>query len=457
MVDPYPHKKTLFAIAVILSAFFWIGLVFVLEAAVDRYVTTFGFDSVAAALAVFLIVAYVAGHLRQARRVAYLRGHAVEIGPKQHPDLYARLRSTCKRLGIKDRPNAYLFQNPEVPDCFSLRFGKVSYLALNGEVIGTLTDRQGAIDFVMGHELGRIRDRQARWMPFIFPALVLPLLGPAYARASVYSYDRDGIAACKAKVDAAFALAVIASGSRRWKSFNIPQFASQSAGSTGFWMSLDELSSSVPWLSKRMAHLRAIATNSDAFLPRRNPFAYLVAALIPHIGTRAWRGVLRLIVVVLWIAVVIHVGTVSYQQLTRYGVVDIIMDRLPNITAGQPKPVDGKASTSAKPAREPVVKRPEQAYVRLHADLRALGELALARQGEQGGIPCEIGDAIKPRLNYPWQRYAFSCDEPVVYTVIGHGEFEPGRASHIRKYDWKNKQLILGPSPREASGAAPTP
>ena len=140
-------------------------------------------------------------------------------GPARHVITSYSIHYT-KLYEVAETPDTYLFQNPEIPDCFSVRFRGQNFLALNGEVVGTLTERQGAIDFVMGHEIGRINDHHARWIPFIFPAMVLPLLGPAYARAKVYSYDRYGIAACKAKVDAAFALAVVASGSRRWKSFN---------------------------------------------------------------------------------------------------------------------------------------------------------------------------------------------------------------------------------------------
>jgi hypothetical protein len=80
------------------------------------------------------------------------------------------------------------------------------------------------------------------------------------------------------------------------------------------------------------------------------------------------------------------------------------------------------------------------------ADLKQLGGLALARQGARGDIPCEIGNPEAIKLRYRWTRYAFSCDEPIVYTMIEHGEFEPGRLAHIRKYDWKKKRILAGQS-----------
>jgi Zn-dependent protease with chaperone function len=415
-----------------LSALFWVSLALLLKAAADHYLLSLGFDYVAASLALLIILAYLALLLRKARLVAYLRGNAVEIGLNQHPDLHSRLKAVCKRLQVDEIPDAYLFQNPEIPDCFSVRFRGQSFLALNGEVVGALTERQGAIDFVMGHEIGRINDRHERWIPFIFPTMVLPLLGPAYARAKVYSYDRYGIAACKAKVDAAFALAVVASGSRRWKSFNISQFASQSSASSGFWMALNELSSPVPWLSKRVAHLRAIATSSATFIPRRNPLAHLAAMFVPHLGVHPWSGFWRLLLIVLWMAVVPHAVVVGYQQLQGSGIIDHFA---PRFTA-----LPSKAKTAPRRAEA------ETPYARLDADLRQLGELARARRRAAGDIPCDIGNTASLTLNYRWQRYAYSCSEPVVYTAVERGEFEPGRPAHVRKYDWEHRRIVLGPA-----------
>lgn len=431
-VDRYPHQRRLFAIAVILAVLFWVSLALFLKAVADYYLLTLGFDYVAASLALLIILAYLALLLRKARLVAYLRGNAVEIGPNQHPDLHSRLKAVCKRLQVAETPDTYLFQNPEIPDCFSVRFRGQSFLALNGEVVGTLTERQGAIDFVMGHEIGRINDRHARWIPFIFPTMVLPLLGPAYARAKVYSYDRYGIAACKAKVDAAFALAVVASGSRRWKSFNISQFASQSSAGSGFWMALNELSSPVPWLSKRVAHLRAIATSSATFIPRRNPLSYLAAMLVPHLGARPWSGFWRLLLFVLWMAVVPYAVMVSYQQLQRSGIIDEFALRFTTPRLQAPARPSSRAESQAP-------------YARLDADLQKLGELARARRRAAGDIPCDIGKTAALKLNYGWQRYAYSCNESVVYTAVERGEFEPGRPAYVRKYDWNRRRIIAGP------------
>ena len=77
----------------VLSALFWIGLAFLFKMAVEDGLLVIGVDRFAIGAAVLIILAYLVAHLRKARRVAYLRGEAVEIGTKQHPDLFSLFQS----------------------------------------------------------------------------------------------------------------------------------------------------------------------------------------------------------------------------------------------------------------------------------------------------------------------------------------------------------------------------
>jgi hypothetical protein len=124
---------------------------------------------------------------------------------------------------------------------------------------------------------------------------------------------------------------------------------------------------------------------------------------------------------------------VGYQQLQRSGIIDHFALR----------------STTARPqapATPPSRAEAQAPYARLDADLRKLGELARARRRAASDIPCDIGRTAALKLNYSWQRYAYSCSEPVVYTAVERGEFEPGRPAHVRKYDWNRRRIIAGPS-----------
>jgi len=444
MVEPYPYHKAIVAGAVLVATLFWAGLGFLFVTASSRYLPEAGPLLQAAAVIVAVILIYLGIYIGRARRVAYLHGYAVAISPKQHPDLHARITAVCKRLEIEQEPVAFIFQNPALGYSFSLRFAGEHYLALNGELIGALTERQGALDFYIGYELGHIHDRHAGLVPFLFPATVVPLLGPAYHRACVYNYDTFGFAGSKARVDAAFALAVQASGSRRWKSFNIAEFAAQSLDARRFWMSVADLITPMPWLAKRVAHLRAIATSSGAFLPRRHLLAYPVATLIPNLSLRYHLAWARVSVFVLWVAVLIHAGIAAHHALEQAGVLDFIESRFVNKLVVFP----GEATPSSPVPTEPRPKAaPADAYARLDADLHQLGDAALSRQRRHGGIPCEVGNIGALKLNYPAARYAFSCDEPTVYTVVQSGEFEAGRPSYLRIYNWKESKLVTGITP----------
>ena len=342
----------------------------------------------------------------------------------------------------------YLFSGAIQQKSIAVRYQGQQYIAINADIIAALTDRQGAIDFILGFELARARDAYSRWAPFIYPARVLPVIGPAYARSCVYSYDTYAISACKTKVDAAFALAVYASGDRRWKSLNIPNFSGQSMASQEFWIALNDLVSEVPWLSKRMAHLRAIATKSDTFIPRRNPMAYPIAIFIPYLAPFGVHIFIRLLFLALWGAVVFFAATQGYRILAEHNVLGFVQSRFENKLVRVPG-TDKKAMADRQNVGNKGSKRRASGqinpYGMLHRDLKYLGKLTFERQKKHGGNPCEIGNISALRLNYHWQRYAFSCDEPIVYTNIEQGEFVPGHKAHIQSYNWKLKRMIKGP------------
>ena len=472
MITTHPHEKPLFLLAVFAALIFWAGLGWLAVFLVQKiWPTTRPDDLVLIVLAAALLIALIHG-LRQILKIATLRGYAVEISSKQFPDLYNRLHSVCKRLEIDPMPAAYINRDQHGPDAFSLKYLGCGYLVLNANLVNALTERQGAIDFVMGHELGRLYHRYRNWDAFLWPIRVLPLLGPAYARTQVYVRDLHGLNACKTRADAAFALAMVAAGDRRWKSLSIPDFAAQSAHKRLFSMSYAELISAQPWLSKRMANLRAISTASDHLVAQRNPLAYVAALVTPYIGWR-YRGMsLRVVVILLWALSLSHGIWAGERLLVRQGLLsnglfseqlhklklaskaqrdagtrNLARGELP-VTKLSPRDNSRNSSTTAVETKSEIKSNP---YRKLEDDLRLLGRYARDRQQRQGGIPCEIGNIKALSLNYPAERYAFSCDEPKVYTIVERGEFEPGKPSHIRTYNWKTRKFELGPSAPEGN------
>src|ERR1041385_8767381 len=158
MIAPHPHERPLRAAVILVSALFWSGLLLFLWTLWEHYAIALSLSDTLMLAGAAAIVTYVGAWLRKAGRAAALMGHAVETGPDQFPDLHSRVRACVKRLGFPETPLAYLFQNPRQIRSFSLRYWGPDYLAFNGELIGTLTERQGAIDFFIGYELGRLHD-----------------------------------------------------------------------------------------------------------------------------------------------------------------------------------------------------------------------------------------------------------------------------------------------------------
>jgi hypothetical protein len=442
MIAPHPHERPLRAALIISSTLFWAGLALLLWTLWERFDVALSLADIVLLVGVLGIVTYLAVNLRRIGRAARLLGYAVEVGPEQYPDLHARVHACAKRLGLPE-PLAFLFQSPRDLRSFSLRYRGRDYLALNGEWVGALTDHQGAIDFFIGYELARLHDMDRYFSWLILPGRVLPVLGPAYARAKIYTGDRHGIAACRVRVDAALALATLASGSRRWKSFSISHYAEQALrGDIAFTFS--ELISSTPFLTRRIAHLRGVATGEGG-RTRRHPVAWLGAALVPGVGPRDKGMIARLLVAVIWPLVVATAVLHGYRQLANAGWVEPLPSRFENKVVQLPTPT---ATVTPTPAPSEM---PADLYYRLDGDLKRLGQLALNRHRKLGSIPCEVGNIAVLNLYFQASRFAFSCDEPVVYTVVEPGEFEPGRSAHLRTYNWKEGRF----SNSLPSGAVP--
>lgn len=440
MIAPHPHERPLRAAVILVSALFWAGLALLWWTLWQRYAAALSLTDTLLLVGAGAIVTYVVAWACKAGRAVRLMGHAVELGPDQFPDLQARVRACAKRLGIAETPAAYLFQRPHHLPSYSLRYWARDYLALNGELIGVLTEHQGAIDFFIGSELARLHDpdRLFRWL--LLPGRTLPLLGPAYARAKVFSYDRHGIGACRNRVDAALALALVASGSRRWKSISVSHYAEQSRRADPVF-DYFELTSGEPYLSRRIGHLRDVATG-DGARHSRHALAWIAGALTPGIAPLNRGAIARVLMTLAWIAVAGAALWHGYRQLAQAGLVEPLQSRIDGKVVALAPPVSRtEPAPSAEEATAP------DTYARLDADLKRLGGVALTRFRKLGGIPCEVGNIAALDLNFRANRYAYSCDEPVVYTVIEAGEFEAGRGAHLRSFNWKDNKFATSLPP----------
>jgi Tfp pilus assembly major pilin PilA/Zn-dependent protease with chaperone function len=293
----YKNEKTLFLIAAVISGLFWAALI----------IGTIGIALI------YLLFGYLFFLFAHSAFITYLKGTGVRIGENQYPDLYEKLVTGCKKVGVTEIPEAYLLRT-DFFNALATRFLGRHFVVLFTDVVDALEDQQGAIDFYIGHELGHIHRKHLLWSTFLFPASILPLLGSALRRAEEYTCDRYGVACCESEKDVTTALAAIAAGDSRWKSININSYIDQVALTKGFWMSFHELTGDYPWLTKRMATSVALCKGQELKHPSRHWFAWLLSIFIPRFGTG---GLTSLIIVIAIIGILAAVALPAYQDYTE--------------------------------------------------------------------------------------------------------------------------------------------
>ena len=182
----YPHERSLFALSLAISVLCWLVLVA-------------GTLGMALLYAPFVGLMYL---FTQSALIAYLKGTAIRVSPRQFPDLHARVAACAARLGIVEAPDCYLLNGQGGFNAFAARFLGRHFVILFSDVVDALEDRPGAVDFYIGHELAHVKRGHLVWGPALLPASLLPLLGAAYRRACESTCDRHGAACCAETEDA---------------------------------------------------------------------------------------------------------------------------------------------------------------------------------------------------------------------------------------------------------------
>ena len=209
----YPREVSLGAITLVLGLIGWLLLI----------VGTFGLALI------YLLIGFVFYVFAHSAFISWLRGNAVLLSQAQLPDLRARFEACCARLGLTEPPEAYLMQGGGTLNAFATRFLGRNYVVLLSDIVDAMEEQPGGVDFYFGHELGHIRRHHLTGNLLRAPALWLPLLGAAYARAKEYTCDRHGRACCESPETAARALVALAAGARRWRQVDLPAYAGQAA------------------------------------------------------------------------------------------------------------------------------------------------------------------------------------------------------------------------------------
>jgi Zn-dependent protease with chaperone function len=240
-----PKEKTYLALALVVSAFFYLFLIFSIIGV---------FWLAIAALSVAILQGIAIGHLR---------GNGVRVSERQFPDVLQLARELCGQLGIAEVPPIYIMQSGGLLNAFATRFFGRNYVCITSDIFELAYERgPDEVAFVLAHELTHIKRNHVWWKSVVFPAAFVPFLGAAYSRACEYTCD--AYAAFLRPAGAEGAVLVLAAGKRVSQEMNAEAFLAQAAEPEDFMMWLAEHVSTHPNLPKRLHAVRWFAAMRNA-------------------------------------------------------------------------------------------------------------------------------------------------------------------------------------------------
>lgn len=249
---------------------------------------------------------------------AHLRAESVRVGPNQLPELDATFKDVCARLGLAEVPALYVVQSGGVLNAFATRFSGRDFVVVYSEFLEALGPSSPEMRFILGHEIGHIKSRHILKQIFLAPGMIFPLVGPAYRRAWETSCDRFGAFAAQDVAAAVRAMLVLGGGRENGRNLNAVAFAGQHVDERGFFVSLHELTSTYPTLSRRVTDLMALSDGRAVTPPERNPFAYFFALFMPGGNLGGGGGsVVGMMMVVVVIGLLAAMAIPAFQKVRQ--------------------------------------------------------------------------------------------------------------------------------------------
>ncbi|PRY30839.1 M48 family metallopeptidase [Pseudosporangium ferrugineum] len=253
----HPAELPFFIIMVMLNVLI-IG--FIVQAAVmlpvlpERLQDTGWATAVRSALLGLLLLVPALIVVRETQR-ASVRGTAVELSPRQYPELYRTADDFAHRLGLRRRPQIYLSNGNGTLNAFAAQATGHDYVVLSNELFVNLYHgNQEGLRFILGHELGHIRlHHVSLWYQLaVAYSEPIPLLGPALSRLREYSCDRHG---AHLAPEGMTGLVLLASGRHTEHVVDVDELVRQGRSLRGFWVGLSQLPRSHPFTVRRLERL----------------------------------------------------------------------------------------------------------------------------------------------------------------------------------------------------------
>lgn len=215
----------------------------------------------------------VASAVRSSKAIekSQLLGHAVKVGPKQFPRVNDIARHCAETLGIV-APTVYIVNQPTL-NAMTYGTNDDSFILVHSALIDHLNDAE--LMNVIGHECGHIHNNHVVYLTtmyllqqastlftqwLIYPAMIAL---KAWSRRAEITCDRAGLLCCKDLNVSTKSFAKLALGSQKlYEQLNLEEFVNQFEESRDGVGKYKEITSSHPWLPKRILALRAFADSS---------------------------------------------------------------------------------------------------------------------------------------------------------------------------------------------------
>ncbi|MEV4351528.1 M48 family metallopeptidase [Actinoplanes sp. NPDC049596] len=192
--------------------------------------------------------------IRETQRAA-IRGGAVELSPRQYPELYRIVDEFAHKLQLPRRPSIYLANGNGTLNAFAAQATGHDYVVIANELFVNLRgENRDGLRFILGHEVGHIKlHHVSLWYQLaVAYSERIPILGPTLSRLREYSCDRHGAYLCP---HGATGLVLLAGGRYTEHTVDIPELVQQGKRLHGFWVGLAQLPMSHPYVVRRLERL----------------------------------------------------------------------------------------------------------------------------------------------------------------------------------------------------------
>lgn len=214
----------------------------------------------------YIAILWFASFIARALLRAYMIGHYVMVSEQQFPHLHKMVQDGAQALGLKDVPQAFVYNSSGVMNAMALTLvGRTRYIWLTSQLIDA--DNEEQVKFVIGHELGHHVAGHLDTFPNLLhlPAYTIPFLLQAYSRGRELTCDRIGFIVSNNLQASRTALQMLACGSAKLNSqMNPAAFAAQEKmvpSIAGFFLHIFSL---YPRLTRRVEAVGQFAEKAPA-------------------------------------------------------------------------------------------------------------------------------------------------------------------------------------------------